>query len=64
MLHALYNLLDDQAKYQIRDGLPFVRSLGLGIEDRVPDATTLWSYREGLATTGLVEELFACSMRI
>ena len=35
-----------------------MRFLGLGLEDRVPDAKTVWLYREGLAQAGLVEELF------
>ena len=35
-----------------------MRFLGLGLEDRVPDAKTVWLYCEGLAQAGLVEELF------
>ena len=57
-LGALYNLSDDQIEYQVRDRLSFMRFLGLGLEDRVPDAKTVWLYREGLARAGLVEELF------
>jgi len=56
---ALYNLSDEQMEYQLRDRLSFMRFLGLGIEDRVPDATTLWLYREALARAGMVEQLFA-----
>ncbi len=37
MLQALYNLSDDQAEYQLRDRLSFMRFLGLGVEDTVPD---------------------------
>jgi transposase, IS5 family len=59
VLQALYNLSDEQAEYQIRDRLSFMRFLGLGLEDRVPDATTLWLYREALARAGMVEPLFA-----
>src|SRR3954453_8827930 len=58
VLQALYNLSDDQVEYQIRDRLSFMRFLGLGLEDRVPDATTAWLYREKLAQAGLVEALF------
>src|SRR4051794_17278736 len=36
-----------------------MRFLGLGLADRVPDATTVWLYREKLAQAGLVEALFA-----
>jgi IS5 family transposase len=58
VLGALYNLSDDQVEYQVRDRLSFMRFLGLGLEDRVPDAKTVWLYREGLARARLVEELF------
>lgn len=59
VLSALYNLSDDQIEYQVRDRLSFMRFLGLGLEDRVPDAKTVWLYREGLAQAGMVEALFA-----
>src|SRR6056297_1248504 len=59
VLGALYNLSDDQIEYQVRDRLSFMRFLGLGLEDRVPDAKTVWLYRERLARAGLVEELFS-----
>ena len=58
VLCALYNLSDDQAEYQIRDRLSFLRFLGLGLEDRVPDAKTIWMYRDRLAQAGIVEALF------
>ena len=58
VLGALYNLSDDQIEYQVRDRLSFMRFLGLGLEDRVPDAKTVWLYREGLAQAGMVETLF------
>src|ERR1700720_3839289 len=58
VLQALYNLSDDQAEYQLRDRFSFMRFLGLELEDAVPDAKTLWLYREALAKAGAVEELF------
>jgi IS5 family transposase len=54
ILQQLYNLSDDQIKYQIRDRLSFMRFLGLGIEDSVPDAKTIWR----LAGAGKMKELF------
>jgi len=59
VLQALYNLADDNVEYLIRDRLSFMRFPGLGLEDRVPDAKTVWLYREALAKTGLIEALFA-----
>jgi len=58
VLCELYNLSDEQFEYQLRDRLSFMRFLGLGLEDPVPDATTLWQYREQLAQAGVVDELF------
>ena len=58
VLSALYNLSDDQIEYQVRDRLSFMRFLGLGLGDRVPDAKTVWLYREVLAKAGMVEAQF------
>ncbi len=52
VLCALYNLSDDQVEYQFRDRLSFMRFLGLGLEDKVPDAKTVWLYREQLSRAG------------
>jgi transposase, IS5 family len=58
VLQALNNLSDEQVEYQVRDRLSFTRFLRLGIEDSIPDATTLWLFREKLTKAGLVEKLF------
>ena len=58
VLQALYNLSDEALEYQLRDRLSFMRFVGLGLEDAVPDAKTLWLYREALAKAGAVEKLF------
>ena len=58
VLQSLYNLSDEQVEYQVRDRLSFTRFMGLGIEDRIPDGTTLWLFRETLAKAGLIEKLF------
>ena len=58
VLSALYNLSDDQIEYQVRDRLSFMRFLGLGLGDPVPDAKTVWLYREALGRAGMVEALF------
>lgn len=59
VLQSLYNLSDEQVEYQVRDRLSFARFLGLRLEDTVPDATSLWLFREALAKAGLIETLFA-----
>lgn len=58
VLQALNNLSDEQVEYQVRDRLSFTRFLRLGIEDRIPDGTTLWLFREKLGKAGLIEKLF------
>lgn len=58
VLQSLYNLSDEQVEYQVRDRLSFTRFLGLGFEDRIPDGTTLWLFREKLAKAGLIEKVF------
>jgi hypothetical protein len=58
VLQALYSLSDDQAEFQIQDRLSFMRFLGLGLGDKVPDAKTIWLFREHLVRAGAVENLF------
>lgn len=58
VLQALYNLSDDQVEYQIKDRLSFMRFLGLSISHRIPDAKTVWLYRERLKNAGAIERLF------
>ncbi|ESA38723.1 transposase is4 family protein [Leptolyngbya sp. Heron Island J] len=54
----LYNISDDELEYQVNDRLSFMRFLHLGLEDSVPDAKTMWSFRERLRKAELVEPLF------
>ena len=58
ILQSLYNLSDEQVEYQVRDRLSFTRFLTSGIEDCIPDGTTLWLFREKLAKAGVIEKLF------
>lgn len=59
VLQALYSLSGDQAEFQIVDRLLFMRFLGLGLGDKVPDAKTIWLFREHLSETRADENLFA-----
>ncbi len=59
VLQALYGLSDDQTEFQIQDRLSFMRFLGLGLGDRVPDAKTIWLFREHLSQAKAMEKLFA-----
>src|ERR1700704_5888105 len=59
VLQSLHNLSDEQTEYLIRDRFSFMRFLDLEIEDPVPDATTIWLFREALMEGGLIDRLFA-----
>lgn len=59
VLQALYNLSDDQAEYQIRDRLSFMRFLGLNPGVQSPDAKTIWLFRERLVGAKAIDKLFA-----
>jgi hypothetical protein len=58
VLQQLHNLTDVRIGYQIRDRLSFIRFLGLQLEDKVPDANTVWLFRERLKEMNLVEMLY------
>jgi IS5 family transposase len=59
VLQTLYTLSDEQAEYQLRDRLSFMRFAGLALHEPVPDATTIWLFRERLTKAGAIERLFA-----
>jgi hypothetical protein len=58
VLQALYSLSDDQAEFQLRDRLSFMRFVGLGLHQAVPDAKTIWLCCQQLKQAGAVEGLF------
>jgi len=53
VLQASHNLSDERTEYLIRDRLSFMRFLGLGLADTVPDANTIWTFREALTRARL-----------
>ncbi len=59
VLQTLYTLSDDQSEYQLKDRLSFMRFVGLALHDPIPDAKTIWLFREQLARVGAIERLFA-----
>ena len=56
VLQRLFNLSDDQTEYQILDRSSFRRFLG--IETKIPDAKTIWHYKDELTKAGIIKELF------
>jgi transposase, IS5 family len=49
---------DDATKFQINDRPSFMRFLRLGLGDKVPDAKTIWDFRDELVRRNLVKSLF------
>lgn len=58
ILQRYYNLSDDSIEYAILDRLSFMRFLGLGINDTVPDAKTIWLFRDKLSSGNMINQLF------
>jgi transposase, IS5 family len=58
ILQSLYNLSDEAMEYQILDRYSFSRFLGIREGSKVPDATTIFRFRDELAKAGVVELLF------
>ena len=59
VLQALYSLSDEATEFPIKDRLSFQRFLGMGLEGTVPDATTVWLFRERLVKAKAIDRLFA-----
>lgn len=58
VLQRIYNLSDDAVEYQINDRLTFMRFLGLGISSSIPDAKTIWKFKNDLKNANVIKELF------
>ena len=58
ILQRLYNVSDEQMEFQINDRLTFMRFLGLGLSDNIPDQNTIWLFRENLVNKEVIEKLF------
>lgn len=63
VLQKIYNLSDEQTEYQINDRMSFMRFLGLGLNDTVPDAKTIWNFRDCLTKAGVMKPLFDLFVR-
>lgn len=58
ILQRYYNLSDERMEFEILNRLNFNRFLDLGLQDNVPDRTTIWIFREHLIKKNKIEELF------
>lgn len=58
VIQAANSLSDERTEFLISDRLSFMRFPGLGLSDRVPDARTIWLFREKLTKAGAIQTLF------
>lgn len=59
ILQRIYNLADERLQFQVTDRLSFMRFLGLEFGQGVPDARTVWAFREELKEHDLADALFS-----
>src|ERR1035437_4761250 len=59
VVQRYYNLSDEPTEYQVSDRLSFQKFAGWTVGDKVPDANTLWDFREALVRADVCEKLFA-----
>ena len=59
VIQTVNALSDDRTEFLINDRLSFMRFLGLELTGRVPDAKTIWLFREKLTQAGVIGSLFA-----
>lgn len=58
-LQAQHGLSFAATEHLVRDRLSWMRFCGLTVADPVPDANTLWDFREALIGAGALDQLFA-----
>jgi len=58
LLGVWHNLSDPLLEAAIEDRISFRRFVGLSIQDKTPDHSTIWRFREALNKLGLIETLF------
>lgn len=58
VIQAANNLSDERAEFLINDRLSFMRFLGLGLDDRVPDARAIWRFEEKLTRAEAIKGLY------
>lgn len=59
LLQTWHGLTDPGLEAALSDRLSFMRFCGLSLEDRTPDHSTIWRFREALGAAGLIEQCMA-----
>lgn len=59
VIQHYYNISDDQTEFCINDRFSFMEFLGLRIGQKIPDAKTIWHFKNELSKEDMVNKLFA-----
>ena len=59
LLQRWHDLSDEAMEDALADRLSFQRFCGLGLDDPIPDHSTIWRFRERLGADGLIDAVFA-----
>jgi len=57
VLQECNGLSDDQIGFQLLEPLSFQRFIGQGLQEIVPDAKTIWLYRQLHTNAGVIDQL-------
>lgn len=57
VLQNKYNLSDEQLEFQVKDRLSFARFIGVMLDGSVPDARTVWAFRDRIKDKDLMGRL-------
>lgn len=58
IIQHYYNISDDQTEFCINDRFSFMEFLGLRIGQKIPDAKTIWHFKNELSREDMVNKLF------
>jgi IS5 family transposase len=59
VLQHYYNISDEQTEFCIHDRFSFMQFLGLPLGQRIPDARTIWHFKNELSMGGMIDKLFS-----
>jgi IS5 family transposase len=58
IIQHFYNISDDQTEFCINDRFSFMQFLNLRVGQRIPDAKTIWYFKNELAREDMISKLF------
>ncbi|MEO7311789.1 MAG: IS5 family transposase [Chitinophagaceae bacterium] len=59
IIQHFYNISDDQTEFCINDRFSFMQFLNLQLGQRIPDAKTIWNFKNELSREDMINKLFA-----